>query len=216
VISIIIRTYNNQDTIARSVNSALSQKGDVDFEVIVVNDGSTDNTEKIVQGFDSRVKLINQRNQGIIEAAYTGLNNSSGEYLTFLDADDELKPDLLDKLLKSLVKSSAAFSYCDYYEVSDEKKKVVSLSNIFNSVACGILFKRSVIDDVGFWDRKFLLPEYDLLIRIMRKYKGVHVPEPLYVYNRHNESYTADKARVSEAKAQLFNKYGEIKGLRDY
>ena len=61
-----------------------------------------------------------------------------------------------------------------------------------------------------------IFPEYDFLIRLMKKYKGIHVKKPLYMYNRHDDSYTGDKERVERGKKELFERYGEIKGLREY
>ncbi|HLC96352.1 MAG TPA: glycosyltransferase [Candidatus Nanoarchaeia archaeon] len=216
MISIIIRTFNNEEFISESVESALNQDS-ADFEVVVINDGSTDNTSKILKQFnDPRLKIIHQENCGMIEAAYRGLEQAKGDCVFFLDGDDILTPDALTCLWDALKKSSAGFAYGDYYELKKGEKKYVSLKNIFNSLACGILWKRSVIEKVGFWDRSFILPEYDFLIRVMQKYKGAHVPKPLYTYRRHGTSMTADKNKVKQAQKQIFDKYGPLPGFKEY
>ena len=92
-ISIIIRAYNCEDYIFPSIKSALNQTfNNKLYEVLVINDGSTDNTKNIIQSFkDEKLVVINQENKGMIEAGYIGLKNARGDYIIFLDGDDELK-----------------------------------------------------------------------------------------------------------------------------
>ncbi len=219
MISLIIRTFNNEKFIEKSVKSAINQDFK-DYEIIVINDGSTDNTKNILESFsNNRLRIIHQENKGIIEAGYSGLKHSKGEYIIFLDGDDEYKMNALSELHQAIQKEkSYAFSYCDYHEVdlSNGVTKTISCENVFNVLVCGVLFKKSVLDELGFWDRNFIFAEHDLLLRIMAKYKGAHVPKPLYIYNRHEKSFTADKKKVDEGKQQLFKKYGFIKEFKEY
>ena len=211
-----MRAYNNETFVKKAVDSILSQSHK-DFELIIVNDGSTDKTAEIVQSFtDSRIRLLNQPNKGAIEAAYVGVENSTGDFI-FLDADDEMKPNALAELLKPM-KSDIDFTYSDYEEINliTKEKKVVSLENFFNHVVAGILFRKKIVQEIGFWDRSFILPEYDFLIRVRQKYKGFHVKKVLWTYNRHRSSMTADKKLVEQARKQIFEKYGNIEGLKEY
>ena len=220
-ISIIIRAYNCEKYISKCISSALNQTFNKElYEVIIINDGSTDNTRKIIESFnDERLVIVNQENKGMIESGYIGIENTSGEYITFLDGDDELKKEYLSELFDSLKNNEdLGFAYCDYYEINlnDGTEKIVFLDNIFNSLACGMLLKKDTINEIGFWKKNMIFPEYDFLIRLMKKYKGIHVKKPLYMYNRHDDSYTGDKERVERGKKELFERYGEIKGLREY
>jgi len=218
LVSLIIRTFNNENTIFESVNSALIQNYD-NFEILIINDGSSDKTTDIINSIsDSKVRVITQQNFGAISAAYKGVENAKGEFFTFLDADDELMPDAINDLCEPLQNSKYGFSYCDYIEIDLSKKsrKYISLSNFFNIMVCGVMFKRIVIDKIGFWDKSFILPEYDYIIRVLKKYKGIHVKTPLYKYYRHSKSMTADNNLVKKAKQQLFNKYGYIEGFKKY
>ena len=98
LISVIIPLYNKEAIIERSVQSVLSQSFK-DFELIVVDDGSTDNSAKIVENIqDERIRLFYQENGGPSKARNTGINYAQGEWVLFLDADDELLPNALDKL----------------------------------------------------------------------------------------------------------------------
>lgn len=219
MISIIIRTYNNGSFIQKAVDSALQQDYP-DFEVIVVNDGSTDNTATILNSFhDQKLKIIHQENKGMIEAGYQGLRLAQGEEIIFVDGDDEALPTMLKELQSALAQQSEnSFAYADYYELdlSSGKKKEVSCKNIFNTLACGILFKKKVLEKQGFWDRRLIFPEYDLLIRLQKENKGVHVAKLLYLYQRHPHSFTANKRKVQEGKKQLIAKYGPLPGFKKY
>ena len=97
--SIIIPVYNVENYIKRCLDSVFNQSFK-DYEVIVVNDGTKDNSMKIVNKYD--VKIINQKNNGLSSARNTGVNNAKGDYLLFLDSDDYIEKDLLKEINKSL------------------------------------------------------------------------------------------------------------------
>jgi glycosyltransferase involved in cell wall biosynthesis len=99
MISVVIPLYNKELTIEKSLKTVLSQDYD-DFEVVVVNDGSTDRSAEIVKGiYDSRICLIEQENGGPSKARNTGVKNAKGEWVVFLDADDELTECALKKMM---------------------------------------------------------------------------------------------------------------------
>lgn len=103
MISIIMSCYNAEKTVARAIQSILNQTYQ-DFELIIVNDCSTDNSEQIIRQFnDPRIKLINHsENRGAGLARRTAINNMSGDYMTFLDADDYLKEDCLETYINNI------------------------------------------------------------------------------------------------------------------
>jgi len=96
-ISVIIPSYNRANTIGRAIQSALSQSYQ-DFEIIVIDDGSTDHTEEVIRSFqDSRIRYIrHNRNRGGSAARNTGIHAARGEYIAFLDSDDEWLPQKLE------------------------------------------------------------------------------------------------------------------------
>lgn len=103
-LSVIIPAYNMESYILRSINSALMQNG-IEIEIIVVNDGSSDSTQSIVediQGKDKRVKLINQSNMGLYRARSNGVKYSGGEYITFIDADDYIDENFYPELIAKM------------------------------------------------------------------------------------------------------------------
>jgi glycosyltransferase involved in cell wall biosynthesis len=113
-VSVVIPTYNNEGTIAAAVESALAQEFEGGFEVIVVNDGSTDGTAEVLRGFGDRVKVVAQPNRGCAAARNAAVRNSTGEYLAFLDADDEWLPEKLLKTVSTLEgDSNCGLAYSD-------------------------------------------------------------------------------------------------------
>ena len=101
LISIITPTFNRGKTVARAIDSILEQTYG-NFEIIVVEDGSTDETKSILQRYnDKRVRIIHHDlNKGVTAAKNTGLNNISGEWFTFLDSGDEMLPDALETMMR--------------------------------------------------------------------------------------------------------------------
>ncbi len=106
--SIIIPVYNVEKYIKRCLDSVFNQT-EKDFEVIVVNDGTKDNSMDIVKNYN--VKIINQKNMGLSEARNNGVKNAKGEYLVFLDSDDYIEKDLLKELNKSLTNNPDIIRY---------------------------------------------------------------------------------------------------------
>lgn len=220
-ISVIIRTYNSARFVEGAIRSALNQTiASNSFEVIVVDDGSTDNTLEILGKFRKETRLIRSEHIGPAGAANLGIAESRGDFIILLDSDDQFDSLILEKLLQAINAGEADFAYCDYYEeeIEEEKKEIVSLKdNIFNSIAIGILFRKRIIQEAGGYDPDLLFPEYDLLIRLARKgCKGAYVPLPLFTYNRHRSSLTGEKEYVERGLRQLSDRYGEIRGIRKY
>ena len=119
-VSVIIPTYNRAVFIADAIQSVLTQTYS-DFEIIIVDDGSTDNTREVVGGFnDSRIKYIYQENQWAAAARNNGIRASNGEYLSFLDSDDILMENALKKGIQILDEHpEVAFCYTQNYTINE-------------------------------------------------------------------------------------------------
>ena len=100
-VSVIIPTYNREKLISRAIESVLAQVYPV-YEIIVVDDGSTDATKSVLAPFNGKIKYIYQKNAGIAEARNRGIKESSGEYIAFLDSDDYWAPEKLAEQVKVL------------------------------------------------------------------------------------------------------------------
>jgi glycosyltransferase involved in cell wall biosynthesis len=113
--SIVIPLYNKETTVERAVRSALSQTVQ-DFEIIVVNDGSTDNGPKLVEAIgDPRIRLINQKNQGVSAARNLGIAEAKNELIAFLDADDEWLPEFLATVRRMVIRYPDCGLYATRY-----------------------------------------------------------------------------------------------------
>ncbi len=106
MLSVIIPVYNAENEISNCIDNIL-QTNTCDFEMILVNDGSTDNTKSILDSYaskDNRIKVIHQANKGVSKARDLGIQNAKGSYIIFVDADDKLEDNALDYLSKRLEK----------------------------------------------------------------------------------------------------------------
>lgn len=122
-ISIIIPVYNAHSYIRQCLNSLLNQTF-TDFEIICVDDGSTDNSVEIIESFDDpRINIIKQENTGAGAARNVGMNAAKGEYLSVLDADDFFKPQMLETLYNTITKEKADIVVCGYTIFDDRKQK---------------------------------------------------------------------------------------------
>jgi glycosyltransferase, family 2 len=168
MISVIVPTYNAEKYLSLCLDSILNQSYR-NIEIVCVNDGSTDNSIDILKDYakkDSRVKIVSKLNGGLSSSRNCGIENSTGEYLLFVDADDELEKDAILKLYKGITKEpvDAAVGTIDViYEAHEELKESdkdyykirytgpVTLTddiiNNFHCSACGVIFKRSIIED---------------------------------------------------------------------
>ncbi|NQV11802.1 glycosyltransferase family 2 protein [Candidatus Uhrbacteria bacterium] len=115
MISVIIPTYNHASSVVKTIESALASQN-VNTEIIVIDDGSTDDTKEVLSQYDGNdaVKVIYQKNRGSNPTRNRGYDESEGEYLIFLDADAVLEPDALSQLKNVLRDSKASFSYSDF------------------------------------------------------------------------------------------------------
>ena len=123
-VSIIVAAYNIEDYIKRCMYSIVNQTFK-DIEIIVVNDGSTDNTLNIINDFaknDARIKIIDKKNGGLIEARKSGLEIASGEYILFLDGDDWLHLEAIEKLCKEAKKDNFDIVLYNFYLAYDNNK----------------------------------------------------------------------------------------------
>ena len=223
-VSIIIPVYNAQNTIRKAVESVLNQKfPKKDFEVIAVNDGSTDKTLEILKTYGKKIKIINQKNQGAVKAVNRGFKGARGKYLIKLDADDSFELNIFKEMTSILdANLDIDFVYSDYFErdLQGQVRIISTKNNIFNTVAGGIMFRRKELTKEGFYRKDIKFPEYDLLLKTQKKWQGFNIQKPLFSYNRRKESLTRNKKWVKAAMTELKKlhpkKIKEINKIREY
>lgn len=127
-LSIIVPAYNAEKTILSCIDSVIQQTTKYDYELIVVNDGSKDGTRAIIEKTDDlHIKLINQENRGFSGARNRGIDESVGKYIMFLDADDMLVGDCIEKMLDRIIEQDADIVQGSYYSFTDENNKWESI-----------------------------------------------------------------------------------------
>ena len=125
-ISVIVPVYNAEKYLPRCLDSIINQTFK-DIEIIVVNDESTDNSLSVCKEYeqkDSRIKLIDKKNGGLAAARNTGLKNSTGEFISFIDDDDWVEVDFLEKLHSAIVEYDCDISFCEVVRKNDKKHKI--------------------------------------------------------------------------------------------
>ena len=116
-LTVIVPVYNGEKTIGRTLDSLVNQTSD-DIEILVINDGSMDDTENIVNSYADKyanITLINKKNGGIASARNTGVNNINTEYFGFLDSDDYVEPTMFEKMLAKIKKDDSDLCVCNFY-----------------------------------------------------------------------------------------------------
>ena len=190
MISIIIPLYNREKTIARTLGSLVAQTYQ-DFEVIIVNDGSTDDSEKSVAAFlketnsDRPFLFFNQKNQGAPAARNHGFRESRGDYLLFCDADAILAPQALAVMLETLQQyPHASYAYSAFnwghklFKLEEFNPDKLRRMPYIHSMS---LIRRSAFPAVG-WDEKIRkFQDWDLWLTMLSENKtGVYIPQVLF------------------------------------
>lgn len=199
LVSVIIPTYNRKHTICHSLESVLNQTYS-NIEVIIVDDGSTDNTSTLIKAYsDNRIQYIYKAtNQGVAAARNTGIALASGEYIAFQDSDDIWHPDKLEKQLHLMNKfPNASFCYHKIQYQLDQTHSLIlpdetvpyenKIGNIYGQMlhdnlipAPALLARSSMIQKNGFFDTSFpALEDYDFALRLSKAGEAVFVDEIL-------------------------------------
>jgi glycosyltransferase involved in cell wall biosynthesis len=180
LVSVIIPTYNRNALIKEAVESVLAQTLG-DLEVLVVDDGSTDNTRKVIDAItDKRVKSFFKENGGVSSAKNIGLKNATGEYIAFLDSDDLWNPDYLDTMISALKKNQqygVAYTTLDqYYTDGRVAKKYRAKYCISGRVTCkffyvnfiwipGVIVRKKLMDGFSFDETLRSCGDIDFILR---------------------------------------------------
>jgi len=236
-VSIIIPTYNRAHLIVECLESVLSQTYG-DYEVIVVDDGSTDNTEDVIKPYLDRIRYIKQENKGNAGARNSGIDLAKGEILAFNDSDDLWFPDKLEKQVDYLDKHSEVDMVCgngvffgnhklEGKNVVPEKRSVplerngVTLSDIFMKSSLRtptMVVRRKVFDVVGGFDPDFkVCVDLDFAFRVLMQFSVAFMNEPLFKLRKHDGHVGGDSERRTlyniKAIEKLLTNYPEARDI---
>lgn len=213
LISVIIPVYNTKDFLPDCLNAVLKQTY-TNLEIIVIDDGSNDGCAKICDTYakkDTRIKLIHQKNAGLSAARNAGLKLATGEFVTFIDGDDTVTVDYVERLFSLVQKYQTKISICSFAEIYPDKtsnfgknysEKCFSTAEClrymlneqgFTTTAWGKLYARTLWENLKFPDGK-LHEDIGVIYRtILQCDKIAYTPEPNYYYYQRENSITNQK-----------------------
>lgn len=221
-VSVIIPAYNAEKTIKKTIKSVLNQTFS-DWELIVVDDGSTDSTKEVVAEIkDNRISLFSFPNAGVSAARNRGVNKSSGEFLAFIDADDLWTPDKLELQLKALQENpnaAVAYSWTDYINESDKiiysGRHITLNGNIYEKLlvryvlenGSNFLIRKDAYLKVGGFDESISGGEdWELCIRLSQHYEFVTIPKTQVLYRVSPHSSTTNVRKIELESLRVLEK----------
>lgn len=220
-ISVIVPTYNNAKYLKDCLDSIINQTYK-NIEIIVIDDGSTDNTQEILEHYcdkERRLRVFYQENQGQGVARNVGISMASGDYIAFVDSDDWLDGHYLETLYKAAKKHDADITAVNFLRFRDgdgtmwfhlrdkncfekeytpqqwfdiEYQKADAMSSVF-VVSMMKLFKASLLENVIFPPKKVAEDDYTIWKLYLLANKIVYINSALYIYRDHNDSITAQR-----------------------
>jgi glycosyltransferase involved in cell wall biosynthesis len=218
-ISVVIPTYQSCRTIAQAIDSVLCQTYQ-NFEIIVIDDGSTDETSEILKTYDRRIQYYYQKNCGPSAARNNGIRRSIGEYIAFLDADDAWLPTKIEKQIALFNRDeSLGLVFSDSFIVNDRgviNKTCFQVAPPISGLAYEALFvynfiplltaiiRRDCLEQVGLFNESILGPEdYDLWLRISRSWKIEFINEPLAYYKVGQNHVSSNQIRMLKSVIRI-------------
>lgn len=196
-----------------------------DVEIVVVDDGSTDETPRAVEPYLDRIRYVRQENAGRSAARNRGIREAHGEFVSFLDSDDRWLPHKLERAIDALRPRSAAGMVHGQVEVIDDEGRPLRASTDFHqrlwreahrrgatyagyALECRCFsstttFRREAFDRVGLYDESLALDDYELYLRIALDYEIVFLDEPLAEYRFHGENMDSTELTVGQIQGAL-------------
>ena len=222
LVSIIIPNYNHAQYVGDAIWSVLTQEYR-NFEIIVVDDGSTDNSRDVITQFGDKVQYIHQKNAGLSAARNTGIKASKGVLIGVLDADDMYESIFLSTLVVTLQENPDADGvYCGYQFVDHKNNllpqieaRLVDHDKLYDALLDGnffvpesIFLRRYVYDNVGLFDETLRACEdWDVWLRVTKKYKIVHSPNILTRHRILPGSMSTDPQRMLTYRLAVLKKH---------
>jgi glycosyltransferase involved in cell wall biosynthesis len=199
-VSVVIPTYNRADFLREAIESVLAQTY-TDFELIVVDDGSTDGTQELVTSFYGKARYIRQENSGPAAARNNGIKNAVGKFISFLDSDDIWFPEMLSKQISMLSHNPAAGLAATGYGLIDSGRVMTETvildeddltdarsgnqyKNFF--ATSSLMVRKCCFDEVGMFNENLHFAEdWDMWIRILERYSFEYFPKVFMHYRVH-------------------------------
>lgn len=224
LVTVYITNYNYGNYISKAIESVLKQTFQ-EFEIIIIDDGSIDNSKEIISRYESlsKISVIYQQNKGLTISNNIAISVAKGQFIMRLDADDYLDPIALKLLYSEFeIDPELGMLFGDWYEV-DEFDNITSIErrHDFNSQvslmdqpahgAC-TMFRLSYLRELQGYDETLTRQDgYELWFRFIKKYKIKSLNIPIFYYRKHSNNLTSDESLLLEARANALEKHGRIK-----
>ena len=226
LVSVIIPTFNRSTYLSEAIDSVIDQTYQ-NIEIIVVDDGSDNDgeaTKEVLKPYMDSLTYIFQQNQGIGAAVNKGLSLARGEFIQRLDDDDLLEKEKIEKSVEAFQRNPNAGIVVTGCHVIDEQRKCIKtdiplrypkkarvifmlMTTIFAQVSA--IVRKTCHDDVGLYRTDILSEDYEMWVRIARKYEIETVDKPLASYRRHSENITRNTERLERDTFQFIRQYLE-------
>ncbi len=237
LISIIVPVYNVEKYIRECLDSILAQSIS-SFELILVDDGSKDSSGEICEEYasrDKRVKVIHKENGGLSSARNAGMEIAKGEYVCFVDSDDGIKTDYLEKLYGAIASCGADLAFCDieatrlgelteetkalvkenaFLEISDSDVKSwltdhISKEYVLMVVAWNKMYTRALLKDLRYQEGRIHEDEFMINGLIPRIKKAIFIPDKLYCYRENAEGITGSSNKANARHLDGIDAYAD-------
>ncbi|MFN3531871.1 MAG: glycosyltransferase family 2 protein [Candidatus Brocadia sp.] len=223
LVSVILPTYNCAPFLPDSLGSVLSQAYDF-YEIIVVDDGSTDNTKEVLKPFMQRIKYIHlEQNRGLPNARNIGIQSAQGKYIAFLDADDLWLPEKLQTDVNYFDQHpEVSMLYSRHinidekgYALGGERKKRLPSGNIFIRlfseqnfiIASSVVVRKEVFEAAGLFDEQLInCQDWDMWLRITFYFKAAGINKPLVKYRHNPRSLSKNRDNVLKYQKEVIDK----------
>ena len=214
--TLYITNHNYAPYLAQSIDSALAQTCS-SIEVLIIDDGSTDNSKEIIENYRGRkgVRIFYNKNQGLIPTANFAIAQAKGKYIMRLDADDILEPNAVELMTQYLEENKdVAVVFPGYYLCDQEGNTTNTIRRSPETLilkpedkephgAC-TLIRKSILEELGCYSNYIDCQDgYDLWLKIRNKHKVAALPQALFYYREHNTNLTKDLARIERARGVL-------------
>ncbi len=208
--SVIITNFNRKAYLGRAIRSCLKQTADrSSYEVIVVDDCSTDESKDVIVGFkDKVIPIYLDQNVGVAEASNIGIKSALGNFIIRVDSDDYISENTILFMSEILTNNpEIGFVYSDHYRVDKneavlERVNINTLDLLFRHGA-GVMFRKSYLEAIGLYDKDLRNAEdFDLLKRYIKNFNGYHLILPLYKYRQHEGNMTKDEEERKKWEAK--------------
>ena len=232
-VSVIIPTYNPQEHLIYTIKSALKQTYN-NIEILIVDDGSVIDTYALIHPYLSsgKVKYIQRENAGTAAARNTGIINSTGEYVAFLDHDDIWLPEKIAEQVDVLERNpSCGLTYCNFQVLEDETGNLVDpdrkgesgwmydkfLSRSYITTASQIMVRRSCFNKIGIFDESLeIVDDYDIYLKISRFFEIKHDDKVMTYWRSHKSNASKNYERTQVARIKLKERVRRASELESY